>query len=137
MSTRKDRPILLDVARHAGVSPATVSRVLNNTAPVRPSVRERVLASLKSLDYEPPSSRSPSSLVQSTIAVIVPVSVLEARWPGGEAGYRRIGIIDGHFGNVPSVWHKEILFALSKGVEVSGAASMGALLQLQQAIAAG
>lgn len=44
-----------------------------------------------------------------------------------EAGYRRIGIIDGHFGNVPSVWHKEILFALSKGVEVSGAASMGAL----------
>ena len=44
-----------------------------------------------------------------------------------EAGYRRIGIIDGYFGNVPSVWHKEILFALSKGVEVSGAASMGAL----------
>jgi hypothetical protein len=44
-----------------------------------------------------------------------------------EAGYRRIGIIDGHFGNVPSVWHKEILFALSKGVEVTGAASMGAL----------
>jgi hypothetical protein len=44
-----------------------------------------------------------------------------------EAGYRRIGIIDGHFGNVPSVWHKEILFAMSKGVEVTGAASMGAL----------
>jgi len=44
-----------------------------------------------------------------------------------EAGYRRIGIIDGHFGNVPSVWHKEVLFALSRGVEVVGAASMGAL----------
>lgn len=44
-----------------------------------------------------------------------------------EAGYRRIGIVDGHFGNVPSVWHKEILFALSEGVEVTGAASMGAL----------
>jgi hypothetical protein len=44
-----------------------------------------------------------------------------------EAGYRRIGIVDGLFGNVPSVWHKEILFALSKGVEVMGAASMGAL----------
>jgi hypothetical protein len=44
-----------------------------------------------------------------------------------EAGYRRIGIIDGHFGNVPSVWHKEILFALSEGAEVTGAASMGAL----------
>jgi len=44
-----------------------------------------------------------------------------------EAGYLRIGIVDGHFGNVPSVWHKEILFALSEGVEVTGAASMGAL----------
>ena len=44
-----------------------------------------------------------------------------------EAGYRRIGIVDGHFGNVPSIWHKEILFALSEGVEVTGAASMGAL----------
>jgi hypothetical protein len=44
-----------------------------------------------------------------------------------EAGYRRIGIVDGYFGNVPSVWHKEILFALSCGVEVTGAASMGAL----------
>jgi hypothetical protein len=44
-----------------------------------------------------------------------------------EAGYRRIGIVDGYFGNAPSVWHKEILFALSMGVEVTGAASMGAL----------
>jgi hypothetical protein len=44
-----------------------------------------------------------------------------------EAGYRRIAIVDGYFGNAPSVWHKEILFALSRGVEVSGAASMGAL----------
>lgn len=44
-----------------------------------------------------------------------------------EAGYRRIGLADGYFGNVPSVWHKEILFALSRGVEVFGSASMGAL----------
>jgi hypothetical protein len=44
-----------------------------------------------------------------------------------EAGYRRVGIVDGYFGNVPSVWHKEILFAMAAGVEVIGAASMGAL----------
>lgn len=44
-----------------------------------------------------------------------------------EAGYRRIAIVDGAFGNVPSVWHKEILFAMAAGVEVSGASSMGAL----------
>ena len=44
-----------------------------------------------------------------------------------EAGYLRIGIVDGLFGNVPSIWHKEILYALCAGVEVAGAASMGAL----------
>jgi hypothetical protein len=38
-----------------------------------------------------------------------------------------IGIIDGFFETVPSVWHKEILAALSQGVHVFGAASMGAL----------
>ena len=38
-----------------------------------------------------------------------------------------IGIIDGYFDSVPSVWHKEILMALSSGVHVVGGASMGAL----------
>jgi hypothetical protein len=38
-----------------------------------------------------------------------------------------IGIIDGYFDRVPAVWHKEILWAMSKGVHVFGAASMGAL----------
>jgi hypothetical protein len=44
-----------------------------------------------------------------------------------EAGYRLICLIDGYFGNIPSVWHKEILFALHSGVAVWGASSMGAL----------
>ena len=44
-----------------------------------------------------------------------------------QAGYRVICLIDGHFGNVPSVWHKEILYALKRGVTVCGAASIGAL----------
>ena len=38
-----------------------------------------------------------------------------------------IGIIDGYFRSVPSVWHKEILWALSRGIRVYGSASMGAL----------
>ena len=40
---------------------------------------------------------------------------------------RAIGIIDGYFENVPSVWHKEILYAMKRGIHVFGAASMGAL----------
>jgi hypothetical protein len=38
-----------------------------------------------------------------------------------------IGIIDGYFEHVPSVWHKEILWALSQGIHVLGSSSMGAL----------
>ena len=38
-----------------------------------------------------------------------------------------IGIIDGYFEGVPSVWHKEILWAMSQGITVLGASSMGAL----------
>ena len=38
-----------------------------------------------------------------------------------------VGIIDGYFERMPAVWHKEILWALSQGVRVFGAASMGAL----------
>lgn len=38
-----------------------------------------------------------------------------------------IAILDGYFENVPAVWHKEILFAMSQGIHVMGASSMGAL----------
>ena len=40
---------------------------------------------------------------------------------------RAIGIVDGYFSGAPSVWHKEILWAISEGVPVFGSASMGAL----------
>ena len=42
-------------------------------------------------------------------------------------GADAIGLIDGVFGFVPSVWHKEILFALTEGVRVLGGGSLGAL----------
>jgi hypothetical protein len=38
-----------------------------------------------------------------------------------------IGIIDGYFERVPSVWHKEIMWAMKEGIHVFGSASMGAL----------
>jgi hypothetical protein len=40
---------------------------------------------------------------------------------------RSVGIVDGVFDRVPAVWHKEVLAALSDGIVVYGAASMGAL----------
>ncbi|ANK92797.1 MULTISPECIES: TfuA-like protein [Rhizobium] len=44
-----------------------------------------------------------------------------------EQGANVIGLIDGGFEYAAPVWHKEILHALSLGVTVLGAASMGAL----------
>ena len=38
-----------------------------------------------------------------------------------------IGIIDGYFQSVPTVRHKEILWAMSRGIHVFGSASIGAL----------
>ncbi|MHB8571174.1 MAG: LacI family DNA-binding transcriptional regulator [Metallibacterium sp.] len=52
-------PRLRDVARAAGVSPKTPSRVINNERSVRTEVREKVWAAVKSLRYVPhPSARS-------------------------------------------------------------------------------
>lgn len=39
----------------------------------------------------------------------------------------RVLIIDGIYETVPSVWHKEIMLTIDSGVQVFGAASMGAL----------
>jgi len=38
-----------------------------------------------------------------------------------------IGIIDGYFEVTPTVWHKEILWAMAQGIHVYGSASIGAL----------
>lgn len=38
-----------------------------------------------------------------------------------------IAIIDGYFEITPTVWHKEILWAMAQGIHVYGAASIGAL----------
>lgn len=48
-------------------------------------------------------------------------------WRATREGPEAIAIVDGYFEGVPSVWHKEILWALHQGIPVLGASSMGAL----------
>ncbi len=50
------QPVMADVAKLAGVSHQTVSRVLNGAPHVRPDTRERVLAAIRELDYRPNSA---------------------------------------------------------------------------------
>lgn len=54
MSIPGNRPVTLqDIAREAGVSAMTVSRVLRNQDAVRESTRERVQVAVKRLGYRP------------------------------------------------------------------------------------
>jgi LacI family transcriptional regulator len=62
-----------DIAREAGVSPATVSRVLTNNARVSEEKRERILEVIKKYDFEPNGlARSLSKQETKTIGMIVP-----------------------------------------------------------------
>jgi hypothetical protein len=60
-------------------------------------------------------------------AIAPPVSVGEVFSLLGTRGLRRLAIIDGYFERMAAVWHKELLLALERGIEVWGASSMGAL----------
>lgn len=69
--TRRVRVSLLEVARHAGVSPATVSRVINNSAPVSESIRAKVVSSADTLGYDISPAKSNNGAYTRTVAVIV------------------------------------------------------------------
>lgn len=53
MIAKKGKVSIIDVAKKAGVSPATVSRVLNKTARVSPKLTKRVLSAVSELNYVP------------------------------------------------------------------------------------
>lgn len=72
------RPTLEAVAAHAGVSRATVSRVVNGVPGVRASVRERVRRSVAELGYVP-NSAARSLVTRRTGAVAVVVAEPETR----------------------------------------------------------
>lgn len=61
----------MDVAHQAGVSPATVSRVLNNTASVRDIVRQRVIQAVSDLGYQAPPY-AVATARQNSIALVIP-----------------------------------------------------------------
>ena len=68
---RRRAPRLEDVAKVAGVSHQTVSRVINASAHVRPETRERVLAAMQQLDYRPNSvARALATGRSKTIGVV-------------------------------------------------------------------
>jgi len=65
------RATITDVARLAGVSIKTVSRVFNHEPHVRPSTRDKVVAAAETLDYRPnPSARKLASRLTFVIGML-------------------------------------------------------------------
>jgi DNA-binding LacI/PurR family transcriptional regulator len=81
MSTRRDSSgpgnggrrlaVMADVAKLAGVSHQTVSRVVNDSTQVRPETKQRVLAAMRQLDYRPnPAARALVTGRSGTLGVV-------------------------------------------------------------------
>lgn len=69
---RKGRAVTIDeVASHAGVSPMTVSRVVNGHAGVRDANRERVMRSVRELGYRPNLAASSLAAAQHTCIALI------------------------------------------------------------------
>ena len=64
---------IYDVAREAGVSMATVSRVVNNNPNVKPTTRKKVLEAIERLGYRPNAvARGLASKKTTTVGVVIP-----------------------------------------------------------------
>lgn len=74
---KQQRPVMADVAVHAGVSLKTVSRVINGEPYVRDAVRQRVHQSIRTLGFKPNSAaRALVTRKVSTIGALLPASSL-------------------------------------------------------------
>jgi len=73
MAIKKTVPALLDVARHAGVGPATVSRVINGGHNVSRKTMALVEKAIRELGYHPnQAARSLRSAQTKTIGLVIP-----------------------------------------------------------------
>lgn len=97
---------LADVAAHAQVSPATVSRVLNGNYPVAAATRERVLRAVDDLDYVlngPASSLAAATsdllgilvndIADPFFGIMAGAVQSEIGGPGGRAGGERMAVV--------------------------------------------
>ena len=68
---QRSAPTISDVAHKAGVSPMTVSRVINGEGSVRPDTREKVEAAIAALNYAPnPAARSLAGAEQIKVGLL-------------------------------------------------------------------
>ncbi|SFS44057.1 catabolite control protein A [Marininema halotolerans] len=73
MGKKKETITIYDVAREAGVSMATVSRVVNGNPNVKPITRKKVLDTIQKMGYRPNAvARGLASKKTTTVGVVIP-----------------------------------------------------------------
>lgn len=74
MDSREEKTVTIStVAKEAGVSMATVSRVVNGNPNVKPATRKKVLEVIDRLDYRPNAvAQGLASKKTTTVGVIIP-----------------------------------------------------------------
>lgn len=70
---------------------------------------------------------SPAEAARHLPAIYIPPAAEGDVYRVAQKSPQAIGLIDGYFQSIASVRHKEILWAMSRGIHVFGSASMGAL----------
>jgi LacI family transcriptional regulator len=88
-------PTIHDIAEEAGVSPATVSRVLNNNPNVQADIQERVREIAERLGYEKSKPATPRSQRKSSIIGLIIPDVLNPFFPLLIKGIENIAKIQG------------------------------------------
>jgi DNA-binding LacI/PurR family transcriptional regulator len=117
-------PNIRDVAREAGVSHQTVSRVLNNSSAIRPATREQVLRVINELGYRPnPAARalvtSRSKLIgvlSSQSALYGPTTSIQAIEVAARAAGYRLSVTSISTGDASSI-HAGLDFLLGQSIE--------------------
>jgi DNA-binding LacI/PurR family transcriptional regulator len=90
-------PTLSEVARHAGVTPATVSNVLRNRGRVGATTRQRVLEAVEALGYRPHlAARALAEGRAPTLALMVS-SIANPFYPEFALAVERAARTSGHF----------------------------------------
>lgn len=116
-------PTIRDVARRAGVSPITVSRVINNDGYVKSETRLRVQQAIAELDYIPNSlGLSLRSKRTQTLALVIsnitnPFWTTVARGVEDAANKHGYHVIIGNTDDLPDKQEEYLVFLLKKQVD--------------------
>jgi LacI family transcriptional regulator len=86
---------IYDVARAAGVSPKTVSRVMNGDAPVNVKTREAVQAAMGELGYVPSSAARTMRSQRTGLVGLVTGAISGPQAAGGASGLPDLQIVQG------------------------------------------